>query len=222
MAEQSASLGRDWNDELQGELSLPSATRQEKYTRWQVVHSTRTAFMHAAVEGAMKVFNGEVPALNPLVVPQHRVYVHNYIFFSQVCSSDTREDDLEQDPASLLPEEAHCRLNHDLLISRELQNMDTLGAQDLHSVMTVVVDYLGQRLVAQSIIPGILQSTEVGRVMCVAYQLQRLVCGCGGGGVHAGLVTCGSKPQVPSCCSDDSTPFSHTMHSLPCYISPRL
>ena len=44
--------------------------------------------------------------------------------------------------------------NHDLLGVRTVARADVPG---IHTLLTTVVDYLGKRIVAQSIIPGILQ-----------------------------------------------------------------
>lgn len=75
------------------------------------------------------------------------VFVHNNIFFSL----GTNALDTVDDPAQV--DSAYAAHNRDLAMLRELNEM---GVDSVRFVLTTIVDYMGVRVVAQSIIPGIL------------------------------------------------------------------
>jgi len=108
----------------------------------------------AATEGAISIIKGNIQPLNPLEQRKQHVFVYNLIFFSFAVDSPESFKDLtstEQNPS-------WTQANHDMTGLRQLQVLDIDG---LHYVATAIVNYRGQRVIAQSIIPGILNNTEL-------------------------------------------------------------
>ncbi|KAG9487024.1 hypothetical protein GDO78_007085 [Eleutherodactylus coqui] len=108
-------------------------------------------FVGAATRGAMAVIDGNVMAINPGEETKMQMFIWNNIFFS--FGFDVREHykDLGGDHA------AHVAATHDL---KGVQAYCDLDIEELYVLGTVVLDYRGYRVTAQSIIPGILDRKE--------------------------------------------------------------
>jgi protein TIF31 len=155
---------RDFNEEWQCVKELPRDTPGERLARARASLKVMSDFVDAAVQGAVAVVLGSIVPLNPAEPnPAHLVFVHNNIFFSM--SNDPAAKEAErtrggggcgEDAASLVP------ANHDLAGILALNRADVPG---LHTLTTVVVSYAGHRVVAQSIIPGILQAESASRLV---------------------------------------------------------
>jgi protein TIF31 len=113
-------------------------------------------FADAAVRGAMDVVNGNVVALNPLEPEESHMYVYNNIFFSKGFDGRNTFEKLGGDDA------AHVATGKDLEGVRTLNGVDVEG---LYTLGTVVVDYKGIRVVAQSIVPGIFRQQEESSIV---------------------------------------------------------
>ena len=82
------------------------------------------------------------------------MFVYNYIFFSYAI--DLMES--YRDLTSLENNPSFTQANHDLMGLRALQILDIDG---LHILATCIVNYKGNRIIAQSIIPGILNNNDL-------------------------------------------------------------
>jgi protein TIF31 len=111
----------------------------------------RYEFRRAARDGAVAVMRGKIPPINPHDEPRCHVFVLNNIFFS--FAVDVREmfADCGGDRT------AASLAMHDL---KGVQMLNQLDVPGLHTLATVIVDFLGHRIVAQSIVPGILQGEQ--------------------------------------------------------------
>jgi protein TIF31 len=92
--------------------------------------------------------------LNPNETEKQQVFVYNYIFFSYAIDLIDSFKDLtstENNPS-------FTQANHDIMGLRQLQILDVEG---LHILATCLVNYRGQRVIAQSIIPGILNNNDL-------------------------------------------------------------
>ncbi|RKP13274.1 clustered mitochondria-domain-containing protein, partial [Piptocephalis cylindrospora] len=143
---------RDWNEELQGHRELPRATPAERLIRERLLHRLHVEFTAAATRGAIAVVEGEIPSLNPGTGEEDegpgggaRMYLHEGIFYS--CGYDDRGAIAALGGAT----------GKDFAGVTLLNNVDPPG---LSSIGTVVVDYKGERVVAQTIVPGIFQKQE--------------------------------------------------------------
>ncbi|KAF9948959.1 Intracellular distribution of mitochondria [Mortierella alpina] len=147
---------RDWNDELQSHRELPRTSLQERVMRDRFLNKINADFAEAAVRGAMDVVNGNVVALNPLEPEESHMYVYNNIFFSKGFDGRNTFEKLGGDDA------AHVATGKDLEGVRTLNGVDVEG---LYTLGTVVVDYKGVRVVAQSIVPGIFRQQEESSIV---------------------------------------------------------
>ncbi|RKP36765.1 clustered mitochondria-domain-containing protein, partial [Dimargaris cristalligena] len=142
---------RDWNDELQTHRELPRSNLQERVLRDRLINKVQADFAEAAAKGAMAVVEGNVTPLNPLDTPETHMFIYNNIFFSKGLDGRGMFADIGGDAA------AHVATGKDLEGVRLVNSIDLEGACTLG---TVVVDYRGTRVVAQSIVPGIFRRQE--------------------------------------------------------------
>ena len=97
---------------------------------------------------------GNLTPLNPNEQKKQQVFVYNYIFFSfalDVLESFKVLSTLESNPS-------WTQANHDMT---GLRNLQLLEVEGLNYLATTVVNYRGHRVICQSIIPGILNNSEL-------------------------------------------------------------
>ncbi|KAI9277772.1 clustered mitochondria-domain-containing protein [Sporodiniella umbellata] len=142
---------RDWNDELQSHREMPKTMLQERVLRERLITKLQAEFTEAAVKGAMAVVNGSVLPLNPMEPESSHMYVYNNIFFSKGNDGRGTFETLGADEA------AHVATGKDLEGVKLLNSIDPEG---LYTLASVIVDYRGIRIVAQSIVPGIFRRQD--------------------------------------------------------------
>jgi protein TIF31 len=147
---------RDWNDELQAHREMPKSVIQERMLRERLITKVQAEFTEAAVRGATAVVNGSLVPLNPLEPEEAHMYVYNNIFFSKDNDSRGTFEALGGDEA------AHVATGKDLEGVRLLNNID---AEGLYTLASVIVDYKGQRIIAQSIVPGIFRRQDENSIV---------------------------------------------------------
>ncbi|TGZ79189.1 hypothetical protein EX30DRAFT_119932 [Ascodesmis nigricans] len=144
---------RDFNEEFQSTRELPRETVQERVFRERLLSKLFADYTEAAVRGAVLITRGEIAALNPTEGRDAQIYVYNNIFFSHgadgVGTFTTEGGD----------EAARVATGKDVMGVKAVNSLDIPGLQ---TPGTVVVDYCGRRLVAQSIVPGIFRQREDG------------------------------------------------------------
>ncbi|ODQ50882.1 putative eukaryotic translation initiation factor 3 subunit CLU1/TIF31 [Saitoella complicata NRRL Y-17804] len=144
---------RDWNEEIQSTRELPRANVQERVLRERLLAKAHADFADAAARGAMAVVKGEVQALNPLEDTDAQMFVYNSIFFSRGYDGVGTFAKEGGDDA------ARAAVGKDVAGVRLYNMMDVNG---LCVLGTAVVDYMGERIVAQSVVPGIFRQREEG------------------------------------------------------------
>ncbi|OQR70330.1 clustered mitochondria-like [Tropilaelaps mercedesae] len=149
--EQIPSQTRDWNDELQSTKELPRLNLAQRVLRERAVFKVYADFVAAATRGAVAVVEGNVLALNPGEEFRSQMFIWNNIFFSLGFDVRDHYAKVGGDAA------AHVALANDL---RGVQAYFDADIDGLHTLGTVVVDYRGYRVMAQSIIPGILEKEQ--------------------------------------------------------------
>ncbi|CAG5872673.1 unnamed protein product [Menidia menidia] len=149
--EHTAGQSRDWNEELQGCRELPSNSLQERLHRERSLFKTNSNFVAAAAQGAVAVIDGDVMPLNPGESAHLQMFVWNNLFFSQGFDMSEHYRPLGGNSA------AHAAPLCDLRGAQAYASVDTEG---LHTLGTAVVDYRGIRVVAQTIVPGILEKNH--------------------------------------------------------------
>jgi protein TIF31 len=144
---------RDWNEEFQTTRELPKETVQDKVFRERLTSKLFADYNEAAVRGAVLIARGEVPPLNPTEAREAQIFVYNNVFYSfgadGVGTFGTDGGD----------EAARVATGKDVVGVRAVNQLDING---LFTPGTVVVDYLGKRIVGQSIVPGIFKQREPG------------------------------------------------------------
>jgi protein TIF31 len=128
----------------------------QRIQRDRAVAKVYNDFLEAAVKGAVAIVGGNLTPLNPNEASRQQVFVYNQIFFS--FAVDLVDDAPFRDLTSLENNPSFTQANHDLLGLRALQILDCEG---LHVLATTIVNYRGHRVIAQSIIPGILNNNDL-------------------------------------------------------------
>ena len=144
---------RDWNEEFQSTRELPKDTVQDRVFRERLTSKLFADYNDAAARGAVLVARGEVAPLNPTEDRDAQIFVYNNVFFSfgadGVGTFATEGGD----------EAARVATGKDVMGVRMANQLDIEG---LFTPGTVVVDYLGKRIVGQSIVPGIFKQRDPG------------------------------------------------------------
>lgn len=144
---------RDWNEEFQSTREMPKEAVQDRVFRERLTSKLFADYNDAATRGAMLVARGEIPPLNPTEAKDAQIFVYNNIFYSfgadGVGTFGTDGGD----------EAARVAVSKDVTGVRAVNNLDVEG---LFTSGTVVVDYLGKRIVGQSIVPGIFKQRDPG------------------------------------------------------------
>uniref|UniRef100_A0A8C1SJQ0 Clustered mitochondria protein homolog n=1 Tax=Cyprinus carpio TaxID=7962 RepID=A0A8C1SJQ0_CYPCA len=142
---------RDWNEELQTTRELSRKNLPERLLRERAIFKVHSDFAGAATRGSMAVIDGNVMAINPGEETRMQMFIWNNIFFSLGFDVRDHYRELGGDAA------AHAAPTNDLNGVRAYSAVDVEG---LYTLGTVVVDYRGYRVTAQSIIPGILEREQ--------------------------------------------------------------
>jgi protein TIF31 len=151
-AENTDSL-RDWNEEFQSAKELPKDTIQDRVFRERLLAKLYADYNDAAARGAVLVARGEVAPLNPTEGRDAQIFVYNNVFFS------FGADGVGTFTSEGGDEAARVATGKDVLGVKLVNQLDIDG---LYTPGTVVVDYLGRRIVGQSIVPGIFKQPEPG------------------------------------------------------------
>ncbi|KAJ5105915.1 hypothetical protein NUU61_003262 [Penicillium alfredii] len=144
---------RDWNEEFQTTRELPRDTVQDRVFRERLTSKLFADYNDAAARGAVLVARGEVAPLNPTEARDAQIFVYNNIFYS------FGADGVGTFTSEGGDEAARVAVGKDVLGIKAVNQLDIQG---LFTPGTVVVDYLGKRIVGQSIVPGIFKQREPG------------------------------------------------------------
>ncbi|MCJ1307247.1 Intracellular distribution of mitochondria [Agyrium rufum] len=144
---------RDWNEEFQSTRELPRENVQDRVFRERLTSKLFLDYNEAAVRGAIMVARGEVAPLNPTEVKEAQIFVYNNIFFS------FGADGVGTYKSEGADEAARVAVGKDVAGVRVVNQLDIQG---LFTSGTVIVDYLGKRIVCQSIVPGIFKQRDPG------------------------------------------------------------
>ncbi|KAI9895764.1 hypothetical protein PsorP6_018943 [Peronosclerospora sorghi] len=147
---------RDWNEEYQCCRELPTESLKEEIVRARVMYKIVTEFVEASTQGAVAIVEGNIPPINPMDDKSAYVYVFNNIFFSVSIDGKSTKD------AAGGEENTYSAANRDLQGVKAFNEADVRG---LHTLATTVVDYLGVRVIAQSLIPGILMGDAASKLV---------------------------------------------------------
>eukprot|EP01133_Synstelium_polycarpum_P013448 gene13448-15850_t len=146
---------RDWNEELQSLKELPKASIQERVLRDRAFVKVNSDFVDSAIRGAQVVVSKSIPPINPLEPEKSHMFVYNNIFFS--FALDTRDfyADCGGDRA------ARSASNNDL---KGVKLFNLVDIEGISTICTAIVDFRGHRVIAQSLVPGILSNEKTSVV----------------------------------------------------------
>ena len=150
---------RDWNEEMFNYKIMPNEMTMEKVNRMKFIKRSQNDFLEAAYLGAKAIVEEKLMPFNYVSPKLEQCYIFNNIFYTWA-----QDDYLENCPnlVSLNKEEifgdlkditTHSCSNSDL---RNLNLLVQADMKDINTINTVIVDYMGHRLLCQSMIPGIL------------------------------------------------------------------
>ena len=142
---------RDWNEEIQSTKELPRETVQDRVFRERLISKIFAEFNEAAARGAMMVARGEIAPLNPTESKDAQIFVYNNVFYS------FGADGVGTFTSEGGDEAARIAVGKDVCGVKTVNQLDIPG---LATPGTIIIDYLGKRLVAQSIVPGIFKQRE--------------------------------------------------------------
>ena len=111
-------------------------------------------FVDAATKGAMAIIEGKIIPLNPNEALRQHVYVYNEIFFSFAVDLPLSYADSTTSDSN----PSYTQSNHDL---QGLKILEGTNITDLFHLATCLVNYSGHRVICQSIIPGILNNSDL-------------------------------------------------------------
>ncbi|KAM6907215.1 clustered mitochondria protein homolog [Xenentodon cancila] len=149
--EHTAGQSRDWNEELQACRELPRNSLQQRLQRQRSIFKTNSDFVAAATQGAVAVIDGNIVPLNPGEPPHLHMFMWSNLFFSQGFDMSDHYRSLGGNTA------AHAAATCDL---RGVQAYTSVDTEGLHTLGTAVVDYRGVRVIAQTVVPGILEKNH--------------------------------------------------------------
>lgn len=144
---------RDWNEEFQSAKELPKENVQDRVFRERLLAKLYADYNDAAARGAVMVARGEVAPLNPTEGRDAQIFVYNNVFFS------FGADGVHTFTSEGGDEAARVATGKDVAGVKAVNQLDIEG---VYTPGTVVVDYLGKRIVGQSIVPGIFKQREPG------------------------------------------------------------
>jgi len=161
---------RDWNEEYQSLRSIGQNTVEDRIIRDRSVFRFYVDFVHAAHRGAKAIIEGAIPPLNPMDPQRSFVYVFNCIFFSLAVDARNQYQEADGDMT------AYKMSSHDIKGLRAVQNLGASNANGVHLLATCLVDYCGQRVVAQALIPGILHGEQTESLVYGSIDLGQQFC----------------------------------------------
>lgn len=142
---------REWNEEIQAIRAMPVVTPQDKLTCLKYSQKIISEFIDVCKSAAVAVVEGHIQPVNPNEIKDNHVYIFNNIFFSKAMESKESFKLCEGNEAS----RKYAGL--DLKNQRLIQSVNIQG---LNTVLTAIVDFKGDRIVAQTVVPGILTPGE--------------------------------------------------------------
>lgn len=142
---------KDWNEEFQSIKELPKTSINERILRDKLLFKLISDFNKTATTTAINIVNGDLTAINISSDPYELTYLRNGIFYSfSIDATGGFQDSGEH-------EAARYTSAKDLNAIKLLNRFDT---NDVHNLLTCIVDYMGKRIICQAPIPGIFQELK--------------------------------------------------------------
>ncbi|QLL34269.1 hypothetical protein HG536_0G01280 [Torulaspora globosa] len=140
---------RNFNDEFQAIKDLPIQNIQSRMDSERLLSKIVHEFSVAATRGAMSIFYHDLISMNPEAPAEEQIYLKEGIFYSFV--TDVSGNYMEKGGNDA----ARAASNQDL---RTINLLNRLNTQDLRYLLTAIIDFGGNRILAQTPVPGLLST----------------------------------------------------------------
>ena len=139
---------RDWNEEFQSYRSLPAVDTVQQLQKTKILRRVVRDFARSSQELAKAIVHNHFTSVNPTDKKFEECFVFNNLFITYA------EDRLDwETPRAETTPSSYTNINSDL---KNLQHIYALDLTNVNVINTCAVDYLGLRLVVQTMITGIL------------------------------------------------------------------
>jgi protein TIF31 len=118
----------------------------------RLLNKVLVEFGEASLLGVKAISDGQIAPMNPNEMTRSQVYLHNSIFFSRAVDAGVETFKIARGDRA-----ARKSASRDIQCLGALHRMERT---DLHTLATVLIDYMGTRYVCQSILPGILSGEK--------------------------------------------------------------
>ncbi|EFA85223.1 150 kDa protein [Heterostelium album PN500] len=146
---------RDWNEEFQALRELPRGSISERILRDRAFYRVNSDFVESAIRGAKLVVSKTIPPINPLEPEKAHMFVYHNIFLS--FTLDTRDYYVNCGGDA----GARVAANNDL---KGVKLFNLIDIDGISTICTAIIDYRGHRILAQSLVPGILSNERTSDV----------------------------------------------------------
>ena len=146
---------REWNVEFQSCKELPETTNEETIRKYAIWYKSSTEFINASIDAAKLLVDGDISPVNGEDPVPEQIYIYNNIFLTRAL--DNKEQMLE-----LGGERSVRKLFTNEILSQSMFN--SLNVPNLYTLAMTIIDYRGQRIIAQSLLPGIFLSETTSDV----------------------------------------------------------
>lgn len=145
---------RNFNDEFQAVKDLPVDTLAARMDSERLSAKLIHDFSVSATKGAMSIFQKNLLPMNPDASEVEQIFLKDNIFYSFVTDVSGTYEGKGGDEA------ARVAANQDLLT---LSVLNRIGLKEVRYLLTTIVDIAGRRILAQTPVPGLLNTvgTEI-------------------------------------------------------------
>lgn len=140
---------RNFNDEFQAIKDLPIQNLQSRMDSERLLSKIVHEFSMAASKGAMSIFYQDILPMNPEAPKAEQIYLKEGIFYSYVSDVSGTYANKGGDDAAI------AASNQDL---RTINILNRLNTQELRYLLTAIIDFAGNRVLAQTPVPGLLNT----------------------------------------------------------------
>lgn len=140
---------RNFNDEFQAIKDLPIENLQSRMDSERLLSKIVHEFSIAATKGAMSIFYQDILSMNPEAPKEEQIYLKEGIFYSYVSDVSGSYAEKGGNDAAL------AASNQDL---RTINLLNRLNTRDVRYLLTAIVDFAGNRILAQTPVPGLLNT----------------------------------------------------------------
>ena len=142
---------KEWNEEYQAILRLAMNSQLEDVLKHRYLYRLTNEFSECCKTIAVAISDGFIAPINPTEPQPTHAYFYNNIFFSRAIETKESFKLCQGDEAN------RKAAGQDHKNQKIIQSLNIDG---LNAILQCLIDYKGERFVAQTIIPGVLQTGD--------------------------------------------------------------